>query len=99
MDFLSRLRCVDPTIVLGKQRRDHGADVVGQTGTTERRHVRDALVEFGVIANHAAEIGGDDARSDIPGMMMRVRPDEIITIRRSSLMSGRSCVRKNTLLK
>ena len=43
MDFLSRLRCVDTTIVLGKQRSDHGADAVGQAGTTDRRHVREAL--------------------------------------------------------
>ena len=51
---------VDPAIVVGQQRRDHGADIVRQSGATERRHVGDSLVEFGIVANNtAAEIGGD----------------------------------------
>ena len=55
------------------------------------------LFSSGFSLSHAAEIGGDDARREIPGIMMRVRRDEIITIRRPSLMSGRRCVRENTL--
>src|SRR6266852_5261644 len=38
-----------------------------------------------------------EAYGVLSGMMVRVRPDEIMTIRAPSLMSGRSfCVRKNT---
>src|SRR5216684_3868122 len=41
-----------------------------------------------------------EAYGALSGTTMRVRPDEIMTIRPPSLMSGRSfCVRKNTPLK
>src|SRR5258708_40088488 len=41
-----------------------------------------------------------DAYGALPGMIMRVRPDEIIPIRPASLINGRSfCVRKNAPLK
>jgi hypothetical protein len=46
MDFLSRLRCVDTTIVLGKQRSDHGADAVGQAG---RRPNPKGCADFGRV--------------------------------------------------
>ncbi len=56
---------VDPPIVLGKQRRDHRSDVVGQPGTAQCRHLRDVFVDFRIIPHHAAaEIGSDGTRSD-----------------------------------
>ena len=48
---------VDPAVVLGKQRRNHGADIVRQADTAEGRYLRDMLVDFRIIPNHgAAEI-------------------------------------------
>ena len=90
-----------------------------------------ALVEFGIVAHHAAaEIGLDRAGSDrvdrdaaraelfgqvagqhldralhrgvgaVPGVVKRVRPVEMLTIRPPLSTSGRSfCVRKNTPLR
>ncbi len=56
---------VDPAIVVGKQRGDHRADVVGLADAAERRHVRDVLVHLRIVADHAAaEIGRDGARCD-----------------------------------
>jgi hypothetical protein len=50
---------------LGKQRRDHGADAVGQASATECGHIRDTLVQFGIIADHAVtEVGGDGTWGD-----------------------------------
>jgi hypothetical protein len=54
---------VDPAIVLGQQRRDHRADVVGQAGAAERRHVGDALVQFRIVAKiFIFHIGGAATR-------------------------------------
>jgi hypothetical protein len=56
---------VDPAIVLGQQRGDHRADVVGQPGTPQRGHVGDTHVQIGIVPHDAAaEIGGDSTRSD-----------------------------------
>ena len=56
---------IDPTILLGKQRRYHRADVIWQTSTPEGGHVRNTLVQVWIVANDAAaEIGGDGTRSD-----------------------------------
>src|SRR6202167_4337553 len=45
---------VDPAIFVRKKRRDHGADIVRHAGAPERGHIRYHLVDFGVVAHHAA---------------------------------------------
>jgi len=53
---------VDPAIVVGKQGRDHRADFLGPSGAAEGCHFRHALVDFRVVADHAAaEVGRDGA--------------------------------------
>jgi hypothetical protein len=56
---------LDPAVVFGQQRSDHGTDVVGHAGTAKCRRVRNQLVDAGIVANHVAtEIRGDCAGSD-----------------------------------
>ena len=43
---------VDPAIFLGKQRGDHLAAVIRLTDAAKRCHLRNALVDFGIIADH-----------------------------------------------
>ena len=56
---------VDPAIFFGKQRGDHLAAVIRLTDAAKRCHLRNALVDFGIIADHpAAEVGRDGAGGD-----------------------------------
>jgi len=56
---------VDPAIFLGKQRGDHRTDVIRLPDAAERRHVRNALIDFGIIPDHAsAKICRDCAGGD-----------------------------------
>ena len=56
---------VDPAVVLGQQRGDGGADVVGQAGPAERGDAGDEGVDLLVVAHRAAaEIGFDRAGGD-----------------------------------
>jgi hypothetical protein len=45
---------VDPTILVREKCRDHRSDVVRHADTPKRGHLYNALVEFGVVAHHAA---------------------------------------------
>src|SRR5580658_10037874 len=44
---------VDPAVFLGEQRGDHRSDVVRETRAAEGCHVGDALVDLGIVADHA----------------------------------------------
>ena len=60
---------IDPPILVREKRRDHGSDIVRHTRTSQRSHFRNALIDLGIVAYHAAaEVGLDCARSnDIRG--------------------------------
>src|ERR1700723_244368 len=56
---------IAPAIVIGEQRSDHRADVIGHSDTPQRGHVGHTLVDFGIVPDHAAaKIGGYGTRCD-----------------------------------
>jgi hypothetical protein len=56
---------IDPPILVRKKRCDHGSDIIGHSCTSQSSHLRHTLIDFGVVAYHAAaEVGLDRAGSE-----------------------------------